>query len=58
MNEEVKMLPFQERKKYYRDKRLEKAIRWFHGKKVELPVVEKPVSNDISINPEVEDNSL
>jgi len=48
----------EQRKKYYRDKRLEKAIRWFKGKKVELPVVEKPVNNDISINPEVEDNSL
>ena len=43
-----------DKKTLYRDRKVDKVARWFKGRKVELPVVEKPVDNKVTINPETE----
>lgn len=35
----------------YRDKKLDKLVRFFRGKRVELPVEEKNIKNKVLINP-------
>ncbi len=40
----------------FRDKKLEKLVRFFKGKRVELPVKEKACKNKVSINPTYEED--
>ena len=48
----------QKDKTLFKDKKLEKLVRFFRGKRVELPVKEKKCSNNITINPNYEEDRL
>jgi len=43
-----------DKKTLCRDRKADKVVRYFKGRKVELPLVEKPVDNKVTINPETE----
>ena len=43
-----------DKKSFYRDRKIDKIVRWFKGKKVEIPILEKPVDNKVTINPNVD----
>jgi len=40
---------------FYTDKRLEKIIRFYRGRKVQLPIVDRELDNKIVINPKFTD---
>ena len=43
---------------YFREQKLEKVIRFFRGKRVELPIKERPVSNKVVMNPELTNDTF
>ena len=42
----------------YTEAKIQKVIRFFKGKKVELPIKDKPIANNVVISPKIDDDTL
>ena len=42
----------------YTEAKIQKVIRFFKGRRVELPIKDKPIANNVVISPKIDDDTM